>query len=1349
MELYKPEAESIKKQLDDWILNSNRELEATFGKGTVDATTFFQVAQRLRSKGLRELSQEDRLTITTPEHIRFTLSTMGVIQQYCRDDVLAGKPFVAMIKDRSSSDSQVDLDDYEVRIKTRREIKIGNSEAAIQDMFNKWPQQKKAFRMIRRWSFEESGLRYDLSIVRSSARDSKGEFKWQRKFLDQDLSLSPYLYEIEVELIRLDTDTVETAQKRLIKGIGDVLRGIQKSSILIRKSKKEKVIQSYQNFIQNNRFLGCSPVTLEQRNFTDIIDDNIPNIRTGYNITDKADGLRCLGYTNSKGEFYLIDMGLNVYRTGLEQLNCRESIIDGEWVTRTRQKQPMNAFLAFDIYYAVDKKNVSQLPFYNKDEEEKSRHGQLKLWIETFNKGNGPTKLLSQTSLQISMKNYLFAKANDLSIFRNATRVLDTYRVYYTDGLIFTPNDLPLPGYDEEKKIIKPGATFYAQFKWKPSEDNTIDFLVRFEKQPDNPKQDRITIGLKPESNETIRYKTLRLYVGSSRSKAFNARDIILNERKLGDERSSKLDPSAWHGQTEQAKFKEYRPIPFYPKLFYDSMASVCYSEVKTDPATSEEYVSTEINNEPIQDKSIIEMRYDPSLPRGWRWIPIRIRHDKTERLQKGILARTLNSEDVAESVWNSINEPITESMIRSGSVQPNEKEVNEFITKKEEKDNITLKYFEREAPIEDLRFVTGLREFHNQYVKEIVLYNACLKGGKKTLIDMACGKGSDIRRWYNNKVSFVLGIDYAGDNITNPEDGAYARYINFHERNRRVEKVPMVFVIGDSSKRLIDGRAGSTDEERDILRSVFGRYKPLGPIPPFVDHDAAGSLQSGADSMSCMFALHYFFEKKEALDGLIRNIRESIKVGGYFFGCCFDGDSVFKFLKDIPKGGVKTGIEKDAILWNIRKDFDEDDLVPNEDSLGLKINVDFISIGSSHDEYLVSFPYFVERMKEAGLELLSENELKEIGLKHSTNLFSESYEMSKKSGKNYLMSDAVKQFSFLNRWFIFRKKKQLTLEKETVEEEYVPSVPSVNLRNPTAINRIIEKEETAMKISENQPRLMVTKQGELYESEVSNVPTDGEKTIRVSVPTTFGEEKRDIVVEEGTTIKRTIPVEKGTAAPSTDKLYASNEVINFYIDAALDDKKLKIGDKGAARWLAPSSPFPIEDPEDSNIIYPSLEHFLAAMMYKYGTDKPQLAQTLFSREGTIHQSFVRKRLLETQALKKAISEDKDFELIKEESTDIKASISPGAFRKNKAVFNESKYAVKKDELLKYGVEQRYKKDARMRKILEAARVNNKYLLYYVHGTSNNLGGTRKADGLIQGDNKLGKLYMSLAGFSI
>jgi hypothetical protein len=557
-----------------------------------------------------------------------------------------------------------------------------------------------------------------------------------------------------------------------------------------------------------------------------------------------------------------------------------------------------------------------------------------------------------------------------------------------------------------------------------------------------------------------------------------------------------------------------------------------------------------------------------------------------------------------------------------------------------------------------------------------------------------------------------------------------------------------MVFVQGSAIRPFSTGDAGITTEDQTMLRAMFN--SPLGGAQPpnfLIESGLIGRAAQKFEAFSCMFALHYFFEKKESLDGLIRNIREGLKVGGYFFGCCFDGDSIFKFLREVPKGGVKTGIEKEAILWNIRKDYDEDELIPSEDSLGLKINVDFISIGSSHDEYLVSFPYFVERMKENGLELLSESELKEIGLKHSTNLFSESYEMSKKSGKNYIMTDAVKQFSFLNRWFIFRKKKQINIEKEVNEAEYVPLVAEKSFLNrKTSLNKVIEKETTAMKIEPNQPTLMVTKEAEKYEAEVTpeEKEKEKEKVIRVSVPTAISDEVEALALEG--TIKRTVPVEKGTAAPTT-KLYAANEVLNFYIDAALDDKKLKIGDKGAARWLAPSSPFPIEDPEDSNIIYPSLEHFLAGMMYKYGTDKPQLAQTLFSREGTIHQTFVRKRLLETQALKKAISEEKDFEFIKDESTDIKASITPGAFRKFKAVFNESKYAVKKDEMLKYGVEQRYKKDVRLRKIIEAARLNNKYLLFYVHGTNNNLGGTRKADGSIQGDNKLGKLYMELGGF--
>ena len=1317
MEIYPAEGENIKKLIQEWILHPEHELECTFGKGSVDASTFFQVAQRLRSKGLTELPQEDRLTISTPEHVRFTIQSMGVIQQYCRDDTLNGKPFIAMIKDRASNEmnTNVDLNDYDVRIKTRREIPISNDESQIKDLFGNWPKQRKAFRMIRRWSFEEKGLHYDLSIVRSTSRTSKGEFKWQIKFLDQDLSVSPYLYEIEVELIRIEGDTVESAQKRLIKGVGEVLRGIQKNSILIRKSKKEKVIESYKSFIQNVGFLGCNPVTLEQINFTDPPDDDIPNIRSGYNVTDKADGLRCLGYCDTKGEFYLIDMALNVYRTGLKSIHHRLSIIDGEWVTKTSKHEPISQFLAFDIYYTTDKKDVSQYPFYNKENESQSRHTELKEWIEKFNKGEGPEKIYSQlNTLQISMKKYLFAKGND--IFKQAEKVLDTYRIYYTDGLIFTPNKLPLPGYNEEKKLIEPGQTFKSQFKWKPSEDNTIDFYVRFEKTPDNPKLDRITIGIKPETNETIRYKTIRLYVGSARSKAFNPRDILLNERKLDDYRSGG---------------KDYRPIPFYPKQYYDSMASISYGKVILDPSTQEEYVSTEFNNEPIQDKSIIEMRYDPSQPRGWRWIPLRIRHDKTERLQRGILARTLNSETVADSVWNSIHDPITESMIRSGSTQASDSEVNKTLTKIEERDNVTMKYFERKAPTEDVLYVRGLREYHNHYIKEVVLYSSVLKQRNKVLLDIACGTGSDIRRWSNRHVKFVLGIDYSGDNITNIDIGAYSQYANFKQKNMGKEVPPMVFVIGDSSKRIMDGSAGSTDEERDILRSVFGKYNPIGPIPPYIDHIAASELFSGADAISCMFALHYFFKTKESLDGVLRNIRECLKVGGYFFGCCFDGDSVFNFLRNTPSGGTITGLEKESIIWNIRKEYDSDEFPNSDESLGMKVNIDFISIGKPHDEYLVSFPYFVKRMNENGCELLNESELKEIGLKNSTNLFSESYEMSKQNGRIYSMSDSVKKFSFLNRWFIFRKKREISVED--VNEEYIP---------------LVNKE----KPQQQEPQQQEPQQQEPQQQEESEKQPFIEKESDVkqfTVEPVGKVEPRDNVESNDKPLERTIPVISNIGAPKGSiKQYASNEVFNFYIGAALDDKILKIGDKGAARYLSPATPFKIEDIDDKAIVYPSLEHFMAGMMYKYGTDRPQYAITIFSREGTIHQKYLRIRTVETEGMKKAITEVRDHELIKEEIEELKLTIRPAAFRKNKAILNEGVWASKKDELLRYAVEQRYKKDERLRKIIEAARKNHKYLLYYTHGSSVNLGGMRKSDGTITGDNKLGKLYMELGGYT-
>jgi hypothetical protein len=132
MELFSAEAENIKKKVEEWITHPEYELEATFGAtGEVDSTTFLSVAQRLRAKGYASLPQEDRMTVITPEHVRYTLSSLGVIQAYCKDDVMGGKPYTVMIKDRATADSQIDLEDYDTRIKVRRERDMAQDDASV------------------------------------------------------------------------------------------------------------------------------------------------------------------------------------------------------------------------------------------------------------------------------------------------------------------------------------------------------------------------------------------------------------------------------------------------------------------------------------------------------------------------------------------------------------------------------------------------------------------------------------------------------------------------------------------------------------------------------------------------------------------------------------------------------------------------------------------------------------------------------------------------------------------------------------------------------------------------------------------------------------------------------------------------------------------------------------------------------------------------------------------------------------------------------------------------------------------------------------------------------------------
>jgi len=1280
MDLSLEQSKQLTAFVDDWSKDKKIELETSFGENyVVDSMTFLQIAQRIRTKAFEEIPQEDYLNIITPNELRFTLRGLGVIQSYCRDDTMQNKEFTAMFKSRNSRDSNLNLDEYNIRFKTRREEELGVDDPQVVQVLNQWSTQPKAFRLIRRWSFKGKGIRIDLSMVRQTP-SGRGGFQWSTSFLQRSVLKETPRYEVEVELLH-DTEHTKTpadALRSLIRGVGEVQRAIQKNSLLIRKSVANHVRSEYQRMTGTAKIRGVKAITLQLENMTEKIDDRVINIRTGFNATDKADGLRAMGYVDSKGELYLLDQNMNVYRTGLRSVACASSLVDGEWITLNKHKEARNDYLIFDIYHMSGGKKVSHLPFMTfqdgaKEQDGQHRYRMMNEWYDQWADGEeitAPNQVSESNRLQIMLKEFEFGNPGDNSIFTLAcSKILDTPRIYHTDGLILTSNSQPIPDNADVR--------FDHQFKWKPSKDNTVDFLIKYEADNEFPTMDKITTTVDSSNQKTIQHKTMRLYVGSSKSMITeNPRAAILDQM---------MDKEPVRGG--------YQPILFTPVDFPDTMANTCYVLVETNGETDEEYAMTEDTKEPISDESVVEMRYDPSREPGWRWVPSRIRHDKSERLMRAkttakatgksiVYSGIMNDEMVAKSVWNSIHDPITEFMIRTGNDAPSEAE-NEKLMSIQAVDT-SKKYYERKAPKQNIALVKGLQDFHNKYIKNEILIKRSLLGGRSKLLDLACGKGGDLFKWFYGGAKFVLGVDYAGENITNPGDGAYRRYVDLIQDFKKKTIPNIAFAIGNSSKNIVNGEAGANPQESDILRSIFGRVDPEGSVPKYIENVMARQFQDGADVAACMFALHYFFETKETLDGFLTNLSETVRIGGLFVGCCFDGDLVFRLLRGLERGQSANGMEADVPIWSITKQYDAVELSADESSIGNAIDVEFISIGSTHREYLVSFAYLTERMREIGFRLLNKAELAEMKLAHSTNTFDASFEMANRREQKYNMRDSVKEFSFLNRWFIFKRE----------GEKIVAEAPKIEL--PVA-------DEPASAAAADQ---------------------DDEKYADV-------EAKPEASAYD--------------QPPLPTKKFEKNQV--FLIGADAPESNLTtLDDKNAGRWLSLSAPFPIPDPEDPAIQYPTVEHYLAAMKLKEASNQPNLARTLMSTKGQIHQQFGFARLKETVAEESV----RDFKLLADEAKEVHKEMSKGALTGRGVVIDESIWQTQKDEFLMNALKFRYQRDARFQGIVEAAKADKKYILY----SSNVEVGIPELSGVrhgvkktITGGNKVGRFIMKLARF--
>ena len=1390
MELPANEIAAIDAMAKRWLgiddPGNQQELEATFGQnGQVDATTFLAIAQRLQDRGYKAEQEEDRLSILTQKNIRISLQGIGVLEKYCKDNVISNiesEQYSALRKRNNSDKDTLMIGEYSVKLKSRTEETVQRTDPDLQELLRLWPRQPKAFRLIKRWSFMGTGMRIDMSIVRSTPKDDRGQFQWRTEFLapyrgGKTIFQQPVHYEVEVELIHgtTDTDTKEKAVKCLIRGLGEVLRAIQGNTLLIRKSVQDRVLGQYRTLNKNSPvFRGSPPVTLEQKNMepltpavtkgggeedyeglgleggADEKKENrpaIPNIRNNYNVTDKADGLRCLGFVNDEGELYLIDMAMRVYRTGLQNTACKNSLVDGEWIRKDRDGTAMNQYGIFDIF-TVDKRDVSLMPFatfsenaagqkviLNEEGEEamKTRYGNMLRWFGFWKDKDHFKTLVPQANLRVIPKTFRFATpADGDGIFDQCRLTLESLQVYHTDGLILTPNDKPLPPM---------GKTFFEQFKWKPAADNTVDFLVTIE-----PKTRQ---GFNADGSASA-YKELILYVNARKDPAYdNPRKTVLYMLPLPEE--TERDATKKVGNKVVSG-----PSQFIPTDPPDSMASRCYLDIQIQELTGEEYVVAE-NGEPIPNNSIVEMRYDITKPLGRRWIPMRIRHDKTERYTRAVeaktgnLKQTLNSEVTANSIWSSIHNPITVSMISTGSMVPSDAEIEA---------STASRYYNRQASREDLEVIKGLRAFHNKYIKQQVLYGSVMKTPGLTILDLACGQAGDIYIWTMYKASVIVGVDTAMEGLRDKKNGAYARYMNFMITQGRDRVPKMLFIHGDSSKSLIDGAAGiplnpGETEEGDMLMTVLGTGMAKGKIPPFVSKEPTeggvrGALRDRADVASCMFALHYFFKDKDTLDGFLQNLQDCVKVGGYFIACFTDGQKVFDLLKG-KKDGLAVGKEKEVNIWSIRRKYDEPTLPLDDSCLGMPVDIKFISLGEEvHTEYLVPYPYLIKRLREYGFDLLNADELKTAGLQHSTNTFDKSYDMIKKDKdekKKYPMSPTVSAYSFTNRWLIVRRRGE-AIAAEDDDGHGTSIAASVGTAEGAAIAEQVAAalKEKAEEVATNtvvREDVMTALERKIATSTVA--PKAASKSASKGAPKSAskGAPKGASKKKKGGNRE-----DEDEEEPSSE--YTPENVFLFGPEVSLTANLLEREDKFYPRCLSPIWQFMIKE-DGNDIVYPSLEHFWAAMKVLHGGKGPKASlkalATSFSCDGAIHNEA--KERLTKEVKEKHLPSTQNQARMKialEELNKIRKAAATIAY-------DDTEWAGVQDKYLRYGLEQRWKHDVEFHKTVEDLRLKNAYLLYsigpHLGDPTGLLAGKVRKNGTIDGDNQVGKIIMELAKYRI
>ena len=857
-----------------------------------------------------------------------------LVTQFLKSDDII---FINKIKDSSNI---IDNDQYDLRFRLSQEEKI--SKEMLNNLSNLQHNEsnKIIFRYKQRISLiilddpKLGQLRLDMTIVKTSNNPNK--------LYDIDKQ-----YEVELEYIKGDIDihkNIDGIYNKIVEEIIYIKKTLEKSIDIISKDESIAIINSYKKLLYNletdktTNLYSMQPISAEVQHIV----DKIPN---KYAVLDKIDGEKYHLFILDN-IVYLISNNLVVKKTKYKCKNINLTLLEGEIYELKNQKY---LYIMYDcIFYNgndirnenlyinrlkyIDEfikninntsslnNNVYNIKLYDKNfdiiNQEKYYENELLNYFDNLNK---LIDNANKNDIIFNKKISLFPTGGDNCevysfsnlIWNCCTNNPKIKCPYLLDGIIYTGLDQK---YTRDRREQK-----YPIYKYKPPSTNSIDVYIIFQRNVESGGYLEIYDNSIQSFELNKIFRIANFYVG----------DLIGNKEV---------------------------PVPFMKEENnHEAFFPLDNNEVR------------DLDGNLVNDNTVVEVIYinDLSIPHSYRWKILRTRWDKTDSVLRD-KKHYGNFKEYAIKIWKSMREAVTIDEIKKLSRPDTYAQQQKQLANR-----IDVKIISSERA-QDIYYqkITNLGEIFRLYhgwIKSIIIYSYCnatqelsknnkIIYKKKDVLDIGCGRGGDIMKWYHTRVNEYVGIDPDYEGLFGSIDSATVRYQN--NLSKFPDFTKMIFIQADATAPLDpisqEKKINKMNtENKNLIKKIFTKNRKF-------------------DIISYQFSLHYLFESDDSINNLINLHNNYLKVDGYILCTLLDPKQLMILLnnKDIYTSWYTDNDGQKKKFFEIIKKFQGS--LSNKSGQDIDIYMAWVSQENFYlTEYLVVTEYLVEIMKKSNCHLV------------------------------------------------------------------------------------------------------------------------------------------------------------------------------------------------------------------------------------------------------------------------------------------------------------------------------------------------------------------------------------------